>query len=95
MFKIVRQYPTVVILAFLLGGLTDYVLVSTVRPLLFTSDNERRFIVKETSDAQYDLVMDMVTGCQYLSNTKGGIIPLQTLGECKEPLPVKTGIKGP
>lgn len=94
MNKFIRRYPVAVFLAFLLGLSTEFVYDSIshfFRPPL----SERRFIVKETVDGRFDLVMDMVTGCQYLAYTNGGLIPLQTLGDCNKTVVDPNQVKVP
>lgn len=94
MSNFIRRYPVAVFLAFLLGLCTEFIygaIHDAVRPPL----SERRFIVKETSDDRYTLVMDMVTGCQYLSSSDGGIVPLQTLGDCNKDLAKPDVVKVP
>ena len=94
MKNFIRRYPVAVFLAFLLGLCSEFV-YEEIHNLVRTPLSERRFIVKETSDDRYTLVMDMVTGCQYLSSTFGGITPLQTLGDCNKDLAQPHDVKVP
>lgn len=94
MFTFIRRYPAVVFVAFVLGAAGDY-LVTEALPGTRVPLSERRFIIKETSDDRFTLVLDMVTGCQYLSSVNGGIIPLQTLEGCDKDLAKPQKVKVP